>query len=152
MLTLRADVGDYVKWDHVVSALKAVYHKPYRELSSLPIPTHWEKDFSIDFITSLPISTNWKKKTDDSILIIINRLIKMIHYKPVMITINTSSLAELMIEVVMRHHGFLNSILRDRVSFFTSNFFVIIRLFLNNFKTAVNSFLPADRWPERKTK
>ncbi len=39
--TLRRDVEAYVKGCNVCLALKAVCHKPYRDLQSLPIPTHW---------------------------------------------------------------------------------------------------------------
>ncbi len=42
----------------------------------------------MDFVTRLPVSTNWKGKTYDSILVIIDRLTKMVHYKPVKVTID----------------------------------------------------------------
>ena len=39
-LTLRRDVEDYVRGCDVYLALKAVQHKLYDDLQSLPIPTH----------------------------------------------------------------------------------------------------------------
>ena len=39
-LSLRKDVKNYVKGCDVYLASKAVYHKPYGDLQSLPIPTH----------------------------------------------------------------------------------------------------------------
>ena len=39
-------------------ALKAVRHKPYDNLQSLPMPTNRWKDLSIDFVTNLPILTD----------------------------------------------------------------------------------------------
>ncbi len=56
--TLRQDVEAYVKGCDVCLASKAVCHKPYRDLQSLPILTHQWKDLSIDFVTGLPISAD----------------------------------------------------------------------------------------------
>ena len=38
--TLHHDVDNYVKGGNVCLALKAVQHKPYGDLQSLPVPTH----------------------------------------------------------------------------------------------------------------
>ena len=38
-------------------ALKAVKHKSYSDLQFLLGPTHWWKDFLIDFVTELPVLT-----------------------------------------------------------------------------------------------
>ena len=86
------------------------------------MPTHLWKDLSIDFVTGIPISTNWKEDSYNSILVIVNRLIKMVHYKPVKITINALGLVEVIIDVVVRYHGLLDLILTDRGSLFTSKF------------------------------
>ena len=56
--TLRHDVEAYVKGCDVCLASKAVRHKPYGDLQSLPVPTHRWKDLSMDFVTGLPISTD----------------------------------------------------------------------------------------------
>ena len=55
----------------------------------------------MDFVTGLPISTNWKGDRYDSVLVIIDRLIKIIHYKPVKVTINVPALAEVILDVVV---------------------------------------------------
>ncbi len=94
-------------------ASKSVRYKPYGDLQSLPVPTHRWKDLSIDFVIGLPISTNWKGKTYDSILVIVDRLSKMIYYELVKVTINASALAEVIIEAVVRYHGLPNSIVSD---------------------------------------
>ena len=104
-LTLRHDVEDYVKGCNVCLASKVSQHKPYGDLQSLPILTHRWKDLSIDFVTSLSILTDWKGDSYDSILVIIDWLTKMVHYKPVKVTINALGLAEVIIDVVVRHHG-----------------------------------------------
>ena len=119
--TLRQDIEAYVKGCNVCLASKAVRHKPYGNLQALPIPTHKWKDLSMDFVTGLPTSTDWKGESYDSILVIINRLTKMVHYKLVKITIDAPSLAEVIINVVLRYHGLLDSIITDWGSLFMWN-------------------------------
>ncbi len=126
---LRTDVESYVNGCDVCLASKSVRHKPYDDLQSLPVPTHRWKDLSIDFVTGLPVSTNWKGETYDLILVIVNRLSKMIHYKPVKVTIDAPALAEVIIEVVMQYHGLPDSIVSDRGSVFTSKFWFSLRYF-----------------------
>ena len=67
----------------------------------------------MDFITSLLILINWKEDNYDSILVIVDWLIKMIYYNPVKITIDAFGLAKVIIDVVMYHHGLLDLIITD---------------------------------------
>ena len=128
--TLQADINIYVKEYDICLASKAVKHKPYEDLQSLPVPTdHW-KDLYIDFITGLPVLTNWKDETYDSILVIVDRLTKMVHYKPVKVTVNAFGLAKVIIDVVARHHGLPDSILSDRASVFNSKFWSSLYYFI----------------------
>ena len=53
----------------------------------------------------LPVSTNWKAKNYDLILVIVDKLIKIVNIKPVKITIDAQSFAEVIIDVVVQHHG-----------------------------------------------
>ena len=46
--------------------------------------------------------TDWKGNSYDSILIIINWFKKIVHYKPIKVTINTPSLVEVIIDIVVR--------------------------------------------------
>ena len=128
--TFRHNVEAYVKGCDVCLTLKAVRHKPYDDLQSLPVLTHQWKDLSIDFVTGLSISTNWKRDSYNSILVIVDRLTKMVYYKPVKITINAPGLAEVIIDIVIRHHGLPNSIVTDRGSLFTSKFWSLLCYFL----------------------
>ena len=76
----------------------------------------------MDFLTGLPILTNWKKDSYDSILIIVDRLTKMVHYEPVKMTINAPRLAKVIIDMVVRYHGLFDLIVTDRGLLFTSKF------------------------------
>ena len=84
----------------------------------------------MDFVTGLPVLTDWKGKSYDSILVIVDRLTKMVHYEPLKITINAPGLAEVIIDVVVRHHGLPDSIITDWGSLFTSKFWFSLCYFL----------------------
>ena len=84
----------------------------------------------MDFVTGLPVSTNWKGETYDFILVIVDWLTKMMHYKPVKVTIDALGLAEVIFNVVVWHHGLPDSIVFDRGSVFTSKFWSLLCYFL----------------------
>ena len=67
----------------------------------------------MDFVTGLPVSINWKGDSYDSILVIVDWFTKMVHYKPVKITLDAPRFAEVIIDMVVRHHGLLDSIVTD---------------------------------------
>ena len=121
---------------------KAVCYKPYVNLQTLPVPTHRWKNLSIDFVTGLPISTDWNGESYDSILVIVDRLTKMVHYKPVKITIDAPGLAKVIINVVVRHHGLPDSIITDRGSLFTSKFWSSLCYFLGIKRRLSTAFHP----------
>ena len=76
----------------------------------------------MDFVTGLLPFANWKSNSYNSILVIVDRLTKMVHYKLVKVTIDAPRLAEVTIDVVVRHHGLPDSIISDRRATFTSKF------------------------------
>ena len=55
----------------------------------------------MDFVTGLPLSSDWKGDSYDSILVIVDRLTKMVHYKPVKVTIDAPGLVKVIIDVVV---------------------------------------------------
>ena len=66
----------------------------------------------------------------------------MVHYKPVKITIDAPGLAEVIIDVVVRHHGLLDSIITDRGSLFTSKFWSSLCYFLGIKRRLSTAFHP----------
>ena len=140
--SMRHDVEAYVKSCDVCLVSKAVRHKPYSDLQSLSVPTHRWKDLSIDFVTSLSISTEWKEDIYDFILVIIDRLTKMVHYELVKITINAPDLAEVIINIVVRHHGLPDLIVTDRGSLLTWKFWLLLCHFLGIKRWLSTAFHP----------
>ena len=54
----------------------------------------------------------------------------MVYYEPVKVTINAPGLAEVIIDIVVRHHGLSNLIVTNRGSLFTSKFWSLLCYFL----------------------
>ena len=121
---------------------KVVRYKPYGDFQFLSVLTYQWKDLLKDFVTSLPILTDWKKNSYNSILIIVDRLIKTVYYKPVKITINAPGLAEGIIDVVVRHHGLPDSIVTNRGSLFISKFWSLLCYFLGIKRRLSTAFYP----------
>ena len=104
------------------------------------MPNHCWNDLSMDFVTGLPILTHWKGDSYDSILVIIDWLIKMVHYKLVKVSINAPGLAKVIIDVVMRHHGLPDSIVTDRGLLFTSKFWSLLCYFFSIKRRLLTAF------------
>ena len=76
----------------------------------------------MDFITGLPILIDWKRDIYNPILVIIDWLTKMFYYKPVKIMFDAYVLAKVIINVVVRDYGFLDSIVTNKSLLFISKF------------------------------
>ena len=77
----------------------------------------------MDFVTDLPKSRDWNGVIYDFILVIVDRLTKMVHYVPVSKTVSAEDLAEILIREVVRLHGLPDSIITDRGSVFTAKYY-----------------------------
>ena len=96
----------------------------------------------MDFVTGLPLFADWKGDSYDLILIIVDCLTKMVYYEPVKITINAPGLAEVIIDVVVRHHGLPDSIISDRGAIFISKFWSSLCYFLGIKRQLSTTFYP----------
>ena len=76
----------------------------------------------MNFVTSLSMLTNWKRDSYNSILVIIDWFTKMVYYKLVKITIDALGLREVIIDMVVWHHGLSDSIMTNRGPLFTLKF------------------------------
>ncbi|SPC61665.1 uncharacterized protein UHOD_11627 [Ustilago sp. UG-2017b] len=97
--------------------IKAVRHKPYGHLKSLPVPPHPWSSISMDLIEQLPPSSDFT-----AILVVVDRLTKMATFVPTTNTLDAPELAKLFLRHVYSKHGLPTSIVSDRGSEFTSHF------------------------------
>ena len=140
--SLRHNIKAYVKGYNVCLALKAMRHKPYGDLQSLPVLTHWWKDLSINFVTDLSILTDWKKDSYNSILVIFDWLTKMVHYELAKINIDVLGLAKVIIDVVVWHHGPLNLIVTNKDFLFNLKFWSLLCYFPGIKRRSSTAFHP----------
>ncbi len=96
----------------------------------------------MEFVTGLLISANWKGDSYNSILVIVDRLTKIVHYVQVKVTINAPGLAEVIINMVVHHHGVSESIVIDWGLLFTSKFWSLLCYFLGIKKKLSTAFHP----------
>ncbi len=76
----------------------------------------------MEFVTNFLISANWKDNSYDLILVLIDRLIKIVYYELVKVMIDIPGLAKMIIDVVVCHHRVPKSIVMDQDLLFTSKF------------------------------
>ena len=96
----------------------------------------------MDFVTRLSLFSDWKSDSYNSILVIVNRLTKMVYYEPVKVTIDAPGLAEVIIDVVGRHHGLLDFIISDRGAIIMSKFWSLLCYFLGIKQQLSTAFHP----------
>ncbi|SPC61346.1 uncharacterized protein UHOD_11575 [Ustilago sp. UG-2017b] len=114
--------------------IKAVRHKPYGHLKSLPVPPHPWSSISVDLIEQLPPSSDFT-----AILVVVDRLTKMATFVPTTNTLDAPELAKLFLCHVYSKHGLPTSIMSDRGSEFTSHFWHSLSALLgieNHFSSA----------------
>lgn len=76
-------------------------------------------------MTDIPILVKWKNNSYEAILVIVNRLTKMVYYKALKTIIDVSQLAQVSIDIVARYHGLPESIISDYGSLFISKFWFL---------------------------
>ena len=88
------------------------------------------------------MSTDWKADNYDSILVFVDRFTQTIHYKLVKVTINTTKLVEVIIDVMVWYYNLPNSILIDRGAIFISKFWSLLYYFFDIKKEYSITFYP----------
>lgn len=109
----RLNIETYVKDCNIGLTSKLRHHKLYGDLQSLLMCTYCQKDHSINFVIGFLLLMNWKSNNYNIILVVIDCLTKMLYYKPVKTTINVASLAEVIIDLVIRYYSLLESIISN---------------------------------------
>ena len=111
------DVESYVKGCVVCQRMKGYHGRKIGFLKTLEVPERPWQHLTMDFIDQLPRSHQF-----NAILVVVDRLTKWGVFLPCDVRINSSKLADLLIERVFSIHGLPDSIVSDRGSKFTSGF------------------------------
>ncbi len=96
----------------------------------------------MDFVTGFPISADWEGNSYDSILVIVDRLTKMVYYELVKVSINALGLAKVIINIIVRHYIVPKSIVMDQGLLFTSKLWFLLCYFLKINKKLSTAFYP----------
>jgi transposase InsO family protein len=116
-------------------------HRPYGELQPLPAPTRGWAHITMDFVTDLP-PTKTSHGVFDSILVVVDRLTKLAHYIPTRKKLTAQGLAEIIYREIVGKHGVPESIVTDRGSLFTSDFWTALCFYLRIRRRLSTAFHP----------
>jgi transposase InsO family protein len=111
-------VREYVRTCDSCQRNKPTKLKPPGLLQPLPIPTRNRESVSMDFIVHLPKTASGY----DAIITVVDRFSKMAHFIPTHTNATAADTAKLFFNLVVRFHSIPASIVSDRDSKFTSNF------------------------------
>ena len=114
---MRQSVINYIAQCTICQQIKSATTVPAGLLQPLPIPEAVWDDITMDFITALPVSRGMT-----TILVVVDHLSKYIHLGALPANFTAAKVAELFVEIVVKHHGFPKSIVSDRDPVFVSTF------------------------------
>lgn len=116
--SMNQHIKEYIQTCLSCQRNKADAKHPAGTLQPLPIPQRPWSSISMDLITDLPVTPDGK----DAILVIVDRLTKMVHIVPCTKTSTSLELALLFHQNIFKLHGLPTEIISDRDPRFTSNF------------------------------
>ena len=110
-------ITNYIKTCETCGRHKARRHNPYGHLESLPVAYKPWTELSMDFIGPLPTSHGM-----NSILVVVDRFTKGAHFIGTTTTATSKDVADMIIREIVSKHGLPKSIVSDRGTEFTSDF------------------------------
>lgn len=137
--SIGADVRRYIQGCEKCQIYKIRRHKPWGLLESVPVASQPWKHYAMDFITDLPISKDEKGNEYDSVLVIVDRFTKYVQYVPTTKTITSRALAEVIKTKCFLKVGQPTTLITDRGSVFTSQYWSDLCFYLrvdHRFSTA----------------
>ncbi len=115
------DIKEYVDTCDICQRMKMKHHLSYDELKSLLRFTDSWKEITMNFITDLS-SSKWKEIMYDSILMIVDHYIKMMHYLSMKKILTVVELAKLFFEQITLKYEILNDIIINKDNLFINAF------------------------------
>ncbi len=115
------NVKEYINTCDIYQRVKMKHHLSYDELRSLLWLTNSWKEITMNFITDL-LSSKWKEVMYDSILMIVDHYMKMMHYLSIKKILTVVKLAKLFFEKIALKYEISNDIIIDKDSLFISAF------------------------------
>jgi len=115
---MTSHVKRFVKACHSCQVNKPSNTAPAGPLQPLPVPSKPWESVSLDFITALPKTNSGY----DAIVVFVDRLTKMVHFVPTHTSATAQQTARLFLQSIFRQHGMPRSLISDRDSKFTSDF------------------------------
>ena len=118
----KRDVSEYIRRCAACQLNKIRRHKPWGQLVPLPVPDTAWRHYSLDFVTDLPKSQDDQGNTFDAILVLVDRFSKYVRYLPVAKTITAQGVADILLRQCFLKMGPPDTLVSDRGSVFTSQF------------------------------
>jgi hypothetical protein len=115
---VTTDVSHFVKSCLLCQRNKASTQRPGGLLQPLHVPNDRWSEVTMDFIVGLPCTP----RGFDAIMVMCDRLTKMVHFAPCHTTTDAVTAAKLFRDHVICHHGVPEVIISDRDTRFTSQF------------------------------
>ena len=115
---MRPSIQSYVDSCPQCQQNKASNQRPYGLLQPIPIPEERWEVVTLDFISGLPMT----RRKHDAILVIVDKLTKMVHLIATTKTCSAKHASQLFLEHVWSKHGSPKILISDRDTRFTSDF------------------------------
>jgi hypothetical protein len=107
---MKREIAKYVPECDTCRRVKDNYFRPAGNLQPLSIPKWKWKNIYMDFIVGLPHTS----RGYNSIWVIVDRLMKSVHFIPGSTTYRVKKYAELYMSHIVRYHGIPKTIISDR--------------------------------------
>ena len=130
-------IASYIQGCDKCNRTKTFPAKPVGKLTPTQIPKDIWQIITVDLITSLPESHGY-----DSILVVVDRLSKMIHICPTTTRLSSEGLARLFRDHVWKHHGLPEQVISDRGPQFVSGFMKELNKFLGIMTSPSTAYHP----------